>query len=531
MKTKQYTGKTREQAIEEARRELGEDVVIMYTKRKLGLLCSTYIVTAGVEDDVALPNYKEVFETAEQNMPQSMPQTIPPNIPQSIPDSNPQQILDNSPQGMPQNNLPNMPQNPPQTGRFDAVADDKVEIPVPEEIVPTPMSAMSALQTLAREKKTVDPQIGLSAEEFRSTFREVEQVISQTNAAETKESPLSATTYNRRASLVHYNDPVQSVEYTRNPSARQNRRRQNSPNTHSPAEQTAAPSENAFSTDTVEEEPRGEEEPVVEPKSNIVRAIYKVLLDHEVDERYINQVMAELDPAALNAVSIETALGLVYQKLVLKFGRSKLITFEERKPKVVFFVGPTGVGKTTTIAKLAADFRIYKKKKVALFTADTYRIAAEKQITDYGDLMQIDVVVLYIEGGDDINQKIAEKYSHYDLILVDTTGFSHRNREQRSSIKHFLDSLKDRYDKQVYLVLSATTKYRDLKEIVDVYSSFTDFDLLFTKLDETKIYGNILNIKLYADKPLSYVTTGQEVPGDFEVIDPQKMVRSLLGGG
>ena len=79
-------------------------------------------------------------------------------------------------------------------------------------------------------------------------------------------------------------------------------------------------------------------------------------------------------------------------------------------------------------------------------------------------------------------------------------------------------------------MLSATTKYRALKQIVDAYHEFTDFDLIFTKLDETEVHGNILNTSLYADAPLSYVTTGQNVPSDIEIIDAQKMVRGLLGG-
>ncbi|MBQ9632697.1 MAG: AAA family ATPase, partial [Lachnospiraceae bacterium] len=191
-------------------------------------------------------------------------------------------------------------------------------------------------------------------------------------------------------------------------------------------------------------------------------------------------MMDELDVSVLSEASIETALGMVYQKLVLKYGRPKLLTLEGKKPKVVFFIGPTGVGKTTTIAKLAGDFRLKQKKKVALFTADTYRIAAMSQLAEYGNLMNIEVEVLYIDDNDDINEKIAKSYARYDLILVDTSGFSHHDEEQRESLKALLDSLSDRYEKQVYLVLSATTKYRDLRKIIDVYKSFTDFDLLFT---------------------------------------------------
>ncbi len=470
MKTKQYQGRTREQAIEEARRELGEDMVVMYTKRKRGVFGSTFIVTVGVEDDVPLPDYKEAFETARQEE--------------------------------------SKPEFTPLSSHFSAVADEEVRIPV--------LNDAAAESSMEKDEKQE-----ISAEDFRSTFRAVEEVIAQAR----QENEPSAATYDKRASLVRYKDPADSVEYTRNMPQRKPPKRQYTPPT------VRQEAEDEFTIDTPELGDDIIPGAIARAGSKIVRAIYNALLRSEVDERYINQVLAELDPNLLNGASIETALGLVYQKLVLKFGRPKLITVNEKRPKVVFFIGPTGVGKTTTIAKLAADFRFGQKKKVALFTADSYRIAAEKQIAEYGELMKIDVVLLYVEGEDDINEKIAEKYQRYDLILVDTTGFSHKDEEQRESIKRLLDSLSERYDKQVYLVLSATTKYRDLKDIIKVYQSFTDFDLLFTKLDETEAYGNILNSRLYAGTSLSYVTTGQDVPDDFEVIDPQKMVHSLLGGG
>ncbi len=485
MKTKQYQGRTREQAIEEARRELGDNMVIMHTKRKFGLFGSTYLVTAGVEDDAPLPNYKEVFESAEQTQSQVQPATF---------------------------------------RRFDAVADEEVKVPVIQNASPIEQSP-SMVSEPVTSTPTKEGEV-LVSEDIRSAFRAVGQVIAQ---SEHRDPPIETGTYDKRASLVHYQDVSASNEYTRDRQPVNRPKRQFVPL----SEESSSSVKDEFSIEDASGKTVDFGERMDQSRSKIIRAIYKVLLDHEVDERYINQVMAELDLRLLQDASIETALGLVYQKLVLKFGRPRLISFEEKKPKVVFFIGPTGVGKTTTIAKLATDFRFNQKKKVVLFTADTYRIAAERQLSEYGNLMNIDVVVLFVEGKDkdDINKKIAEKYSRYDLILVDTTGFSHHDAEQRDSIHYLLDSLSDKYDKQVYLVLSATTKYRDLKEIVDVYKGFTDFDLLFTKLDETEVYGNIFNIKIYADVPLSYVTTGQVVPDDLEVIDPQKMVHSLLGGG
>jgi flagellar biosynthesis protein FlhF len=114
--------------------------------------------------------------------------------------------------------------------------------------------------------------------------------------------------------------------------------------------------------------------------------------------------------------------------------------------------------------------------------------------------------------------------------LVDTAGFSHKNQEQKEDMKKLLMNLNPAYERAVYLVLSSTTKYKDLKEIIDTYTAFTKFRLIFTKLDETTAYGNILNCKLYSGADLSYVTTGQNVPDDMEVVDTQHIVKQLLGG-
>ena len=204
-----------------------------------------------------------------------------------------------------------------------------------------------------------------------------------------------------------------------------------------------------------------------------------------------------------------------------------MISLFKKKPKVVFFIGPTGVGKTTTIAKIASKFKVEQEKKVALLTADTYRIAAAEQLRTYANILDTPLAIVY--SPEDIGKEIA-RFEDYDLVLVDTAGFSHKNDAQREDMKRLLQSLPEQYERQVYLVLSSTTKYKDLLEITDIYQEFCCFHLIFTKLDETGAYGNILNIKLHTGAALSYVTTGQNVPDDIEVVDTQKLVKQLLGG-
>ena len=123
-----------------------------------------------------------------------------------------------------------------------------------------------------------------------------------------------------------------------------------------------------------------------------------------------------------------------------------------------------------------------------------------------------------------------ERMKGYDLILVDTAGFSHKSDAQREDTRHLIEALDPQIPREVFLVLSATTKYRDLLEIVDVYRGVSEYKLIFTKLDETSTYGNLLNVKLYSGADISYITNGQNVPDDMEVFNTQRIVKQLLGG-
>jgi len=258
-----------------------------------------------------------------------------------------------------------------------------------------------------------------------------------------------------------------------------------------------------------------------------LKLLYNVMVDNEVDERYANQMIEGLDKTYKQGQSYDQLLANVYQRLVLKFGKSNGIQPAKQGPRVVLFFGPTGVGKTTTIAKLASRFSIDMKKKVALLTTDTYRIAAAEQLRTYANILQVPFRVIYTE--DELVAGIKDFYD-YDYIFVDTTGHSHQNEEQNRNICKLADTVKGLAEVQNYLVLSVTTKYKDLLRITDSYSVISDYELIFTKLDETYTLGNVLNLKLYTDKPIAYVTCGQNVPEDIEQFNPQTTVKRLLGG-
>lgn len=257
-----------------------------------------------------------------------------------------------------------------------------------------------------------------------------------------------------------------------------------------------------------------------------VQMIYNQLIANEVEEVYANKIIGEIEQSIKPDASVDNILSTIYQKLVLKLGQTKTLEVEDGKTKFIFFIGPTGVGKTTTIAKLASSLKLGKKAKVALFTADTYRIAAVDQLRSYATILNIPLRVIYSETE---MQEAMEDFKGYDIVLIDTAGRSHKNREQRDDIEKLIYSVPEE-QRDIYLVLSATTKYRDLVKITETYSEIAKYSLVFTKLDETGCIGNILNVKMMTGAPLSYSTFGQNVPDDISKINPQTIAKQLLGG-
>lgn len=195
--------------------------------------------------------------------------------------------------------------------------------------------------------------------------------------------------------------------------------------------------------------------------------------------------------------------------------------------KVMMFVGPTGVGKTTTLAKLAArySYLAQQRYKVGIITLDTYRIGAVEQLFQYAKMMRLPV-----EDVVDINdfENAVRSLAYCDIILVDTVGSSQYDRAKLTKLDNFLKHSSAQID--VNLVLSAGTKLEDLKEIYNSFS-FLDIDtLIFTKFDETKVFGNIFSLIYDIDKPVSYFSTGQEVPDDLRIASSEYLVECILDG-
>lgn len=257
-----------------------------------------------------------------------------------------------------------------------------------------------------------------------------------------------------------------------------------------------------------------------------IQLIYNQLISNEVDEKFANQIITEVESSLKKDASMDNILASIYQKIVLKLGQPRTIELNGKTPKFVFFIGPTGVGKTTTIAKIASKFRVNDKLKVAFLTADTYRIAAVEQLRTYANILGIPLTVIYSE---DEMRNAKEEYSEFDLVFVDTAGRSHRNKEQRDDIEALINTIPVD-ERDIFLVLSATTKYKDLVKITEAYSEILNYSLIFTKLDETSSIGNLFNIRMLTEAPLSYSTFGQNVPDDISRVDAQSIAKQLLRG-
>jgi flagellar biosynthesis protein FlhF len=206
-------------------------------------------------------------------------------------------------------------------------------------------------------------------------------------------------------------------------------------------------------------------------------------------------------------------------------------TFQEKraqKPRIFILVGPTGVGKTTTIAKLAAVYGLgfggQERQKLSLITIDNFRIGAKMQIETYGEIMGIPVTC--IESYDALHQRI-ELDSDKDMVLVDTIGKSPKDFVKLAEMRKLLEGTGR--PTEVHLAVSATTKTKDLREIFQQFEPFGYQSVVLTKLDETSVVGNLISLLWEKQKPVSFLTDGQAVPQDIHRATTEKLMKPLLG--
>ncbi|WP_104722056.1 flagellar biosynthesis protein FlhF [Helicobacter mesocricetorum] len=257
--------------------------------------------------------------------------------------------------------------------------------------------------------------------------------------------------------------------------------------------------------------------------------IYRITKTSGMSKEHLEKIMQltlELMPIKMreNSVLIKRYFREVLRKMV--YARAENLSSNAKN--IMMLVGPTGVGKTTTLAKLAARYSrlLNKNYKVGIITLDTYRIGAVDQLMFYAKKMKLSIDTV-VDTEEFINALDSLKYCDY--ILIDTVGSSQHDRAKLESLKSFVNA--DSNAKiDVSLVMSATTKYEDLKDIYHTFSTLGIDTLIFTKLDETNSYGNIFSLSYETKKPISYFSVGQEVPNDLNVASSDFLIDCLLDG-
>jgi len=259
--------------------------------------------------------------------------------------------------------------------------------------------------------------------------------------------------------------------------------------------------------------------------SNDYQSAYEYLLDQEVQptlaKDLIDSVVNKHDNNQ-NTPTPEQIIRYIQLEIENRLLKISFQTETKHHQKIIHFVGPTGVGKTTTLAKIAANKMLVEQKKIAFITMDTYRIAAIEQLKTYARILKVPIEVAY---SIDDYHKAVEKLSSYDLILVDTAGRNYRDEK-------YINDLAINQDTNIktYLVLALTAKPKDIIEIHDQFSHLPINDIIFTKIDETTQYGSMLNIALNKEVNISYITNGQDVPDDIIEPTPKQISNYLLGG-
>lgn len=245
-------------------------------------------------------------------------------------------------------------------------------------------------------------------------------------------------------------------------------------------------------------------------------------VNEEVVEHIVTSILKKHESLdGIDEKEVKNALLLILEEIFARqIPKSNTI---DASTRIINMVGPTGVGKTTSIAKLATEQVLKQKRKVAMITTDVYRIAAVEQLKTYAGILNVPIEV--VRSAEEM-EKALDQLSHYDLIYMDTTGRNYKEVQHRQSIDEFLQLP---YQSDHYLVLSLTTKFEDMEILLNEFLDSPIKKLILTKFDETTSYGSILNIAYRYPYHLAYIANGQSVPEDITALDPSMLARILLG--
>lgn len=247
-----------------------------------------------------------------------------------------------------------------------------------------------------------------------------------------------------------------------------------------------------------------------------------ILISNGVNPKVSFKILKKIEEDInLNSKDDKTIESIVKYTISEILGNPRQITFDKQQ-KTYFFVGATGVGKTTTLAKIASRLLLEEGKNIGLITSDTYRIAAVEQLKIYSNILQLPLEIAYNK--DDMITAI-NKFKNKDIILVDTAGRNHNDSKQIDELKSILSSS---HNKEIFLLISGNLNYELLEILLNKYNFLEDYKLILTKIDETEKYGSFLNAKYLTDKELSYYTIGQNVPDDIRIVNIKKIVEKLI---
>jgi len=253
-----------------------------------------------------------------------------------------------------------------------------------------------------------------------------------------------------------------------------------------------------------------------------IETLLLALSENEVHEEFAGKLGREAY-AIMSREEAADAHDVMEQLLRQYLGEAAPIKLKKYKRTVAVFLGPTGVGKTTTVAKLAAIYALNHHARVGVITTDTYRIAAVEQLKTYAEILSVPLTVVYAP------EEMADAlktYEQCDIVFIDTAG---RSPSDPALEPEVLSLIRESGADEAHLVLSATTSFAGCLHILKSYSFLKDFKLLFTKLDETPTWGTLLNLKFLTDRMISYMAAGQMVPDDIEVANTGKIARHLMG--
>lgn len=252
--------------------------------------------------------------------------------------------------------------------------------------------------------------------------------------------------------------------------------------------------------------------------------IKKLLGEEEVDYGIINNVISSyIESTGGNRLKLQD-LDLNILKSLVK----SLIKTDSSQPKSgkvrAILIGPPGVGKTTTVLKLASYYSIEENRDTAIITTDIYRSGAIEQLKIYGKILDIPIEIAF-----NVKEfeRIIRRFESKDVILIDSAGRGKKDKDYVEILRKFIYTMPIQGLK-VYLVISIVDSFRYIRDIFDTYKVLYPNSLIITKLDETSSFGNLINLPVLTNLPIAYVTTGQDIPGDIKVAKNEELVNLII---